>query len=161
MARGNPLKEEHGVFEARIRSAMSMAGHPRMRISTIEADLGINYTRDLLPVLMKRAPTADFVWIMGADNLTGFHRWGGWSQIARTLPIAIIARPNAGPKARLSKFARSFASARLDEAAAKGLASMPAPAWTFLTARWHPASSTALRRRARKRNPFRRTPDAE
>ena len=155
VARGNPLKEEHGVFARRVASARAMAGHPRMRVSTIEAELGINYTRDLLPELTRRAPAARFVWIMGADNLSGFHRWGGWAEIAQTVPVAVVARPNAGPKARLSKFARRFAGARISEAEAPRLAFMEAPAWVFLTARWHPASSTALRRRARQRNPFR------
>jgi nicotinate-nucleotide adenylyltransferase len=155
VARGNPLKERHGVLEARLASARAMADHPRMRVTMIEAELAINYTRDLLPALAARAPEARFVWIMGADNLAGFHRWGGWSEIAETLPIAVIARPNAGPRARLSKFARRFAQARIDQAAAASLADQPAPAWLFLTARWHPASSTALRRRARTRNPFR------
>lgn len=136
-------------------SARDMADHPRMRVTRIESDLSINYTRDLVPALMARAPAARFVWVMGADNLAGFHRWGGWTQIARTLPVAVVARPNAGPRARLSKFPQRFRAARIDERSAASLPDLPAPAWTFLTARWHPASSTALRRRARQRNPFR------
>ena len=30
---------------------------------------------------------------MGSDNLAQFHRWKDWRGIARTMPIAVIARP--------------------------------------------------------------------
>jgi len=160
VARGNPLKESHGVFNARVASARRASAHPRMRVSDIEARIGVSYTLDLIDYLSQRAPGARFVWIMGADNLAGFHRWGGWREIALALPIAIIARPNAGARSRLSKFSQTFAHTRLPEYAARGLADAPPPAWCFLTAPWHPASSTALRRRARQRNPFRSKPEA-
>lgn len=126
-----------------------------MRITDLETRLSVNYTHDLLTALRSRAPAADFVWIMGADNLTGFHRWGHWDDIARTVPICVVARPEAGPRARLSKFARTFADAQVPETQAHSLPSRRAPAWTYLTAPWHPASSTALRKAARGRNPFR------
>ncbi len=158
VARGNPLKNRHGAFDARLQSARRMADHPRMRVSDIETRLEVNYTLDLLSQLTARAPNARFVWIMGADNLAGFHRWGGWRDIAASLPICVIARPNAGARARLSKFARSYTGQRWPQQDAIALPLAPAPAWTFITAPWQPVSSTALRRRARRRNPFRQKP---
>ena len=156
VARGNPLKERHGVFEARIASARRLVnGHPRMLVTALEEELGVHYTRDLLAALQPRAPGARFVWIIGADNLAGFHRWAGWDEIAAWIPIAVVSRPGAGPKAGLSKFARRFAGARVADHGAPALPFADPPAWTVLTAPWHPASSTALRRRARARNPFR------
>ncbi len=155
VARGNPLKETHGVYAGRLASACRMARHPRMRVTDLEAQLDVRYTRDLVRGLRRRCPSTAFVWIMGADNLESFPRWGGWDEIARTLPIAAVARPEAGPAARLGKFARRFADDRLAVDGARGLARMAPPAWVFLNAPWHPASSTALRRRARARNPFR------
>lgn len=156
VAGGNPLKEEHGVFEARLASARRVARHPRMRVTGIERDLGVRYTADLLERLLPRLKGAELVWIMGADNLAGFHRWGRWDEIAGRLPIAIVARPGASPKAGLSKFARRFASSRRPASAAGGLAGAPAPAWVYLRAPLEPVSSTALRRQASRRNPFRR-----
>lgn len=155
VARGNPLKSRHGAFAARFASAERLASHPRMRVTDLERQLGVTYTRDLIAPLQARCPTARFVWMMGADNLAGFHRWGGWAGIMRALPVAIIARPDAGPRARLSKAARRFAGDRLPETAASRLALAEPPAWVFLTAPWHPASSTRIRRAARARNPFR------
>ena len=43
-----------------------------------------------------------FVWIMGADNLASFHRWRGWRDIARMMPIAVIDRPGWTLKATRS-----------------------------------------------------------
>lgn len=154
VARGNPLKESHGSFDERLASAARLAQHPRMIISDIETRLGVNYTRDLLRHLKNRAPSAHFVWIMGADNLTGFHRWGGWQEIAEQVPICVIARPGAGPSARLSRFATTFSPARHDSSSATRLPLAHPPAWAYLTAPWHQASSTALRRSASARNPF-------
>ncbi|MCI4645773.1 MAG: nicotinate-nucleotide adenylyltransferase [Hyphomonadaceae bacterium] len=156
VAGGNPLKETHGVFEARLASARRLARGPNMRVTSLERTLGVRYTADLLEKLLPRARGARFVWIMGADNLGHFHRWGRWDEIACRMPIAVVGRPGASPKAGLSKFARRFAAARLPEHAAPALPFADAPAWTYLTAPWHTASSTALRRRAAARNPFRR-----
>lgn len=155
VAAGNPLKEEHGVFEARLASARRVAEGPAMRVTSLEAALGVTYTADLLERLCRITPAARFVWIMGADNLTGFHRWGRWQEIAARLPIAVVARPGASPKAGLSRFARQYAQRRVPEAAAARLADMAPPAWTYLKAPFHPASSTQLRALAQRRNPFR------
>lgn len=157
VARGNPLKETHGVYTARIASARRVARHPRMRVSDMEAQLGVRYTLDLVRALHRRCPETDFVWVMGADNLESFPRWGGWDEIARTVPIAAVARPEAGPEARLGKFACRFSRNRFAAASARTLAREAPPAWVFLPARWHPESSTALRRRAEARNPFRQS----
>lgn len=145
VARGNPLKTAHGDFAERLASARAVAHHPRMIVTDIEARLGLTYTADTLAAIVARAPRAHFVWLMGADNMAGFHHWQDWQDIARTLPIAIIARPGVGPGARNSPFARRFAGSRIPSAAARTLAATPPPAWTYLTAPLDPSSSTALR----------------
>ena len=145
VARGNPLKTAHGDFTERLASARAVAHHPRMIVTDIEARLGLTYTSDTLAAIVARAPEAHFVWLMGADNLAGFHHWENWQGIAQTLPIAVVARPGVGPGARNSPFARRFARNRIPAAAARTLATAPPPAWTYLTAPLDPSSSTALR----------------
>ena len=145
VARGNPLKTAHGDFTERLASARAAAHHPRMIVTDIEARLGLTYTSDTLAAIVARAPEAHFVWLMGADNLAGFHHWQNWQGIAHTLPIAVIARPGVGAGARNSPFARRFAKSRIPSAAARTLATTPPPAWTYLTAPLDPSSSTALR----------------
>lgn len=156
VARGNPLKETHGAYAARLSSARRLAEHPRMRVTDIEAQLGLTYTADVLRALKTRCPEARFVWIMGADNLATFHRWGGWRSILEAVPIATVARPGAGARARRSKAFQSYQRARCREGAAGAVPFEKPPAWVYLSAPWNPNSSTALRREARRRNPFRR-----
>ncbi|KDA03421.1 nicotinate-nucleotide adenylyltransferase [Hyphomonas oceanitis] len=145
VARGNPLKTSHGDFDARLTSARTLATNPRMIVTDIEAQLGLTYTSDTLAAIVNRAPQAHFVWLMGADNMVGFHLWQDWQGIASTLPIAVIARPGVGTGARNSPFARRFASSRIPASAARTLPMATPPAWTYLTAPLDPASSTALR----------------
>ena len=82
----------------------------RMIVSDAEARLGTRYTIDTLRALMRRFPRVQFVWLMGSDNLAGFHRWGSWRQIARLVPIAVVPRPGhsvrSSPAARLLRVIR-------------------------------------------------------
>ncbi|MEM7567591.1 MAG: nicotinate-nucleotide adenylyltransferase, partial [Pseudomonadota bacterium] len=144
---GNPLKETGDLadIEARERAVMQVAAHPRMVVTDIEADLGTRYTADTLRVLMARAPQARFVWVMGADGLTHFHRWDRWSDIAARMPIAVVDRPGETFRAVASPAAHRMAKDRVDESDANLLANMAKPAWTFLHGPRNPISSTALR----------------
>jgi nicotinate-nucleotide adenylyltransferase len=93
---GNPLKADApdmAPFAARLASARRLARRAPIRASAIEAELGTRYTVDTLRKLRARYPRRRFIWIMGADNLTQFHRWRDWREIARQMPIAVIARP--------------------------------------------------------------------
>lgn len=145
VARGNPLKSDHGSFSARLASARAMARPPAMRVSDIEAQLGLTYSVDTLCALRKAAPKARFVWIIGADNAAGFHQWKDWKQIASSVPIAIVSRPGTR-LSRAAPFTRQFARARIGEAEASGLAGRATPAWIYLRGPDNPLSSTAVRR---------------
>ncbi|WP_203311338.1 nicotinate-nucleotide adenylyltransferase [Sphingomonas beigongshangi] len=93
---GNPLKAgapDMAPFAARLASARRMARRAPIRASDIEVRLGTRYTLDTLRKLRRRYPKRRFIWLMGADNLAQFDRWRGWREIARTMPIAVIARP--------------------------------------------------------------------
>lgn len=144
-AAGNPLKRTQTAFAKRLDAARGRLSGPRTRVSALENDLGLTYTIDLLRALKRRAPDARFVWIMGGDNLNDFHRWRSWEAVARLVPIAVVSRPGASPKAGLSRFARRFAQQRVANPSA--LARRDAPAWTVIAAPYDPASSTALRKR--------------
>lgn len=144
---GNPLKEVSALrpLEARIAEAARIAAHPRIQVTAVEADIGVSRTRDTLRFLVRRCPTARFVWLMGADNLASFHRWHAWREIARTVPIAVVDRPGYGLAAVASPAARWMASRRIDESDAALLADLDPPAWVFLHGRRSPLSSTQLR----------------
>lgn len=146
VARGNPLKTDHGEFAARLASAnAAIDWHPRMIATDFEMKLGTSYTCETLGALLSRCPDTDFVWLMGGDSLAGFHKWKKWKTITESVPIGVVARPDTSQSARASKFARTYHWAHLPEAMAPALAGFDAPAWTYLTAPLNAVSSTALR----------------
>ncbi|MDE2356113.1 MAG: nicotinate-nicotinamide nucleotide adenylyltransferase [Alphaproteobacteria bacterium] len=147
----NPLKvragsrpEDLAIRLAKVRAALRGASGTA---SGLEARLNSAYTLDLIRWLKARFPAVAFVWIMGADSLETFHRWNGWQDLAREIPIAVVSRDGAMISSRVSPMARRFAFARrpLDQAAA--LARARPPAWLYIPAPLHRISSTALRRR--------------
>lgn len=92
---GNPLKPAEGMapLPARMASAHKQARRAPIRVTAIERELGARFTADTLTALTRRYPSQRFVWLMGSDNLAQLHRWRDWRRIARTMPIAAIARP--------------------------------------------------------------------
>ncbi len=143
---GNPLKPRAPAeLERRMASARAMAPGGRMVVSDAEARLGVRYTIDTVRALKARFPGVRFVWIMGADSLKDLHRWRGWTQLMAEIPLAIVTRPGSAIRSRLAPASRRYAHARLPAGAARRLASSRLPAWTFLTAPWSYASSTAVR----------------
>lgn len=144
---GNPLKQNDGLppLANRILASRMLINHPQVDVSGCEASLRSRYSADLVHHLVMRYPTVRFVWVMGADNLTNFHRWDRWEEIAANVPICIIDRPGDTLATRSSCAARRLAYARLDEGDAKLLKTKKAPAWTFLHAPRFSQSSTALR----------------
>lgn len=102
---GNPLKPRKGMapLSARYASAVRMARRAPIRPTAIEAQLGTRFTADTLRLLVRRHPERRFIWIMGADNLAQFDRWRDWRGIARSVTIAVVARPGYDGGARASR----------------------------------------------------------
>lgn len=145
----NPLKTNSSPLSARLASAKRAAIGSDMIVTDIENQLGTTYTLDTLRALKRRYKGVHFVWLMGADNLAGFEHWRGWENIARLVPICVVSRPSAGPKARLGRLAKRFQGARLPLSAAMTAPFQKPPAWVYLPARWNALSSTILRARGR------------
>ncbi len=144
----NPLKSgrDTASLAERMAGARRLAGSdPRMIVSDAETQVGSAYTIDVLNRLKARFPGVKFVWIMGGDSLASFHRWRGWTDIARTTPIAVVARPDALLQSRSAPAARRYAVARRPSREAALLADAVTPAWTYLRAPLNAASSTKLR----------------
>lgn len=147
----NPLKDARDSAPlaermASARAAAARAAHgPAMIVSDFETRVGTQWTVDTLRALVARHPGVRFVWLMGSDNLASFHRWRGWTDIMRMMPVAVIARPGSLLQARTSPAAARFAEARLPASRARLLPGLQAPAWTWLTAPLNHRSSTALR----------------
>lgn len=143
----NPLKSEAHTapLGERMTSARTAAHGPDMIVSDFETRAGTQWTIDTLRALTARHPGVRFVWLMGSDNLASFHRWRGWTDIMRLMPVAVIARPGSMLESRTAPAAARFAKARVPQEQARLLTSLRAPAWTYLTAPLNHRSSTALR----------------
>lgn len=149
----NPLKPKAGMadFSQRLASAKATARHPRLRVSDIETRIGTRFTYDTLRVITSRMPRTRFVWLMGADNLAGFHRWQRWRGIARMLPVAVFDRAPFAYAALHSKAAHRFRSDRLTDRNASLISTSAPPAICYLAIRKHPLSSTSLRNKLGKK----------
>lgn len=144
----NPLKSTNGMaaYERRFASAEKMvADLPRVVVSDIEREFNTQYTADTIRKLRERYPDINFVWLMGADNLIGFHRWEEWRTIMHAVPIAVFARKTYAIRALHGKAANRYRWYRVPPSQAALLPYMKTPAWTFLPIRTHPASATEIR----------------
>ena len=145
---GNPLKAQGPApLAERMQAADALMQHPRVTVTDIEARLGTRYTAQTLVALRRRYPGVRFVWLMGADNLAGFHQWQDWRWIMENVPVGVLARPGDRISARLSKAAKVYAHARLPGRASHVLGHMDAPAWSFVNLPMSGQSSSAIRMR--------------
>jgi nicotinate-nucleotide adenylyltransferase len=134
---GNPLKRSSELADLITRTALArqVAG-PHISVTGIEGDLGTRFTIDTLRALKHRFPAANFIWLMGSDNLAGFGRWKDWAAIARQVPIVVVRRPGSALATLPSPLIRRFGQARRLG---------PPPSVLLLDAKRNRQSSTALR----------------
>ena len=145
----NPLKAHdpsHGLA-ARMQAVRRHARHPRRKVLGIEAQLDVRYTADTLAMLTTMRPDIRFVWLMGADNLAGFHHWNQWRSIAARVPIAVIDRPGARHASLSAPAAQTLVARRIDSDDAALLPNCQPPVWSFVRGPLSPLSSSALRAR--------------
>ena len=119
----NPLKPKSSPFNERMQSAQAQARGAKMVVTDLEQRLGCGFTYETLRALKQLYPGVSFMLIMGADNLANFRKWRNWKEVAAAVPVAIVSRPGGRPAERLR--------------APRG--------WTYLNARLHRESSTAIR----------------
>lgn len=145
---GNPLKPAAGMapLNARLASARKQARRAPIRVTAIERDLDTVFTAETLAALVRRYPKRRFVWIMGSDNLAQFHRWKEWRRIARTMPIAVIARPGYDAHAVTSPATAWLRRFRVPVSRLRNRGSWSAPALVFLAFDPDPRSATARRK---------------
>jgi nicotinate-nucleotide adenylyltransferase len=144
---GNPLKSRKGMapFAARLASAKRQARRAPIRASDLERRLGTRYTADTLRRIRARYPKHRFVWIMGADNLLQFDQWQRWRDIARTMPIAVIARPGYDDDALAAPAMGWLRRFQRPARQASDWTKWSVPALVLLRFRPDPTSATRLR----------------
>jgi nicotinate-nucleotide adenylyltransferase len=149
---GNPLKNTAALPQLadRMAAARRVAADPRIAVTGFEAEIGTRYTYDTIAYLKRRCPRVHFVWLMGADNLAGFHRWQHWRAIAAMVPIAVIDRPGSTVRAASAPAAAWLGKRRFPANRAISLPTARPPAWIFLHGRRSHLSSTMIRQSGAK-----------
>jgi nicotinate-nucleotide adenylyltransferase len=144
---GNPLKPSAGMapLAARVASARRQARRTPIRVTALERELGTRYTVDTLRMLQRRWPRRRFVWLMGADNLLQFGRWKNWRGIARTMPIAVVARPGYDRAVLASPAMAWLGRYRTPAASLRNRTGWSAPALVLLRFDSDLRSATAIR----------------
>jgi nicotinate-nucleotide adenylyltransferase len=143
----NPLKPVKGMapYDRRFASALEMTkGKRNIIVSDFEQQAGFYYTYTTLRALDAMFPRIRFVWLMGADNLAGFHRWQHWREILQLTPIAVFDRSPFSHTALHSRAALAMKQTRMREGDIGALADHPGH-WAYILMRRHPASSTEIR----------------
>ena len=140
----NPEQQRFAVTHLNL--ARQQARRAPIVPTAIEQRLGTRYTVDTLAKLVRRYPKRRFVWLMGSDNLAQLHRWKDWRRIARTMPIAVIARPGYDATAMTSPAMAWLRRYRVSAASIRKRGQWSAPALVLL--RFDPdyRSATAIRR---------------
>ncbi len=141
----NPLKSPEGMapLPLRLERARETANHPCIHVNAVELALKTRFTIDTVRALRATFAQAQFVWLMGGDSLASFHLWRRWRDIASTIPIGVIARPEFTMRALCSPTARQLGCSRIFDPA--NLAGCKPPAWVFMQETLDPASGTHLR----------------
>jgi nicotinate-nucleotide adenylyltransferase len=140
----NPLKaRQPAPIAQRMAQARAVMRHPRVKITALEVQLKTRATADTIDRLRALYPGVNFVWLMGADNLVQFHKWGRWRDILRSVPVGVLARPGSGLAARLSVAAQSFRAHLVPRG--ESLRNHRPPAWCFVNMPMDDTSSTEIR----------------
>lgn len=129
---------------ARLASATAIARHPRIKARALEIELGTRFAVDTARALRRRFPAHRFLWLMGADNLAELHRWRRWRAFARTVPIAVFARPGYGMAARGAP-AMAWLRRGQHRGDPRDWTDWRLPAVRFVDIRLDPRSATAVR----------------
>ena len=144
---GNPLKPAQGMapLSQRFASARQMARRAPIRASAMERELGTRYTAETLKKVQRRWPGRRFIWLMGADNLAQLHRWKDWRKLARSMPIAVVARPGYDEAAIASPAMAWLRRFRTSAASIRNRKGWSAPALVLLRFDPDRRSATAIR----------------
>lgn len=143
----NPLKSDNSLLSLnkRVKLCHELANHPKMKITAFESTIRALYSAETIKNIQMRLPEVNFVWVMGADNLTNLRQWEKWEEIGKSLPFAIVDRPNYSYTALNSIVAHKYSRFRVDEFDASMLPFQSLPSWTFIHASKSELSSTSLR----------------
>ena len=141
----NPLKSISAPLKIRLDNARAVAKGHNIRVEDLETRFKTNLTSKTLNHIIKRYSGSNFIWLMGADNLTEINQWFNWKNIFNTMPIAVFNR-GVYSYSVINSIAGKYYFSKLHKTKdSKSIFKKPLPVWQFLHINKNPLSSTMLR----------------
>jgi nicotinate-nucleotide adenylyltransferase len=97
----HPFAKRLADFDDRVemcRLAAAVFGE-RVKVSTIEEELGEGRTYLVVEELVRRHPEHAFVLVVGMDTLTERHKWYRFDDLERLVPLLVLGRQGVEPVA--------------------------------------------------------------
>ncbi len=109
-----PHREKPSVsFDTRVEMLKLVFNKiPKCEISTIEKDLNISYTYDVIKELRKNYPNDDMFLIIGYDQYAMKNKWYRWNDITNMVNVAVY--PRGDKNITIEKDARLLPSPLID-----------------------------------------------
>jgi nicotinate-nucleotide adenylyltransferase len=145
----NPLKDQHMMMTLADRcdaASKITKHHPQIKVLSPEEKRPDQLTYNTLIWLNKTCPHAQFIWLMGADNMVQFSAWHRYRDISALMPMAVIDRPGFSYQAISA--GGKLSAQRLHPARMAGLLAhrtLTDASWCFIAGKRHNASATAVR----------------
>ena len=149
-AKQNPLKKVGpSSLGDRFQLTKKLVKNPNIKLSPIEVMNNYDYSFQLLKFLKKRNRHANFIWVMGEDNIIHFHLWKNWQWIVNNVKIAVIARGSNRSLVNSSTFALKYRRFRLRGRQSAQIQYLKPPIWCVVDSKKINISSTDIRLNAK------------
>jgi len=92
----NPLKEKPFLSRGnRIKLSKKITKkEKKISVNYLDKKIGSSNTFNLINYIKKKNKKKNLFFLIGADNLTSFHKWYNWEKIPKIAKIVVLARQN-------------------------------------------------------------------
>ena len=142
----NPLKIlKPATYKERIKNCRNISRNYPIQIKEIEKKIKSNYSYKTINYILCHYKNIKFFWLMGADNLIGFHKWQNWQKIFNNMSIVIFKRHGYNTKALKSIASKKYKYSRILNSKIKFTDFEHLPSWTIIENKEVKISSTEIR----------------
>ena len=142
----NPLKNSKANnLEKRLKYAKKIIKNSRIIIDALETKYKNNYTANTLNTIINQFKGTNFIWLMGADNLSEINKWYKWNYIFQLMPIAVFDREDYSYSVFNSIAGKRYYNKLYKTKNSVSIFNKKLPSWKFLRINKNLLSSTKIR----------------
>ena len=106
----NPFKSKTFYsLDERIRYAKKITKtHKKIQLIYLENIIKSTKTIDVINYFIKKKKITNIFFIIGSDNLIGFHRWKSWKKIVKSVKLIVFSRNGYDRKGMKSIVVKNF-----------------------------------------------------